>query len=80
VILTDPLKFWVMIRVRLPANMMGLRYQTSEMAASTTAFIFALLFGVSVVGGVVVAELPITIGVSGSVLVVIIGFGFKSGL
>lgn len=83
-ILTDPLKFWVITLIRLPENVTGLRYQTSETAASTTAlvelfvaFAFVFSFGVSVGVNMKVAA---TVGVSDSAFVVITGIGFKSGL
>jgi len=86
-ILTDPLKFWVIIRVRLPAKVTGLRYQTSETAASMTpsvggfvVFTFVPSFGVSVVVDIVVVGVVVTVGVSESGWVVIRGLGFKSGL
>ena len=76
-----------MIRVRLPANVTGLRYQTSETAASMTAFadrfvVFALVpsFGVSVVVDIVAVGVVVIVGVSDPGLVVIRGLGFKSGL
>lgn len=76
-----PLKLWVIIRVRLPANDMGLRYQASETEASTAAFAvffvavaFELLLGVSVV--VDITAEPTTPGVA--VSAVITDLGFKS--
>ena len=87
VILTDPLKFWVITRVRLPAKVTGLRYQTSEAAASMTAsadrfavFVFVPSFGVSVVVDIVAVAVMVTVGVSDPGWAVIRGSGFKSGL
>ena len=83
-ILTDPLKFCVITLVRLPENVTGLRYQTSETAASTTALVelfvalaFVFSFGVSVGVDMRVAAKA---GVSGSAFTVITGIGFISGL
>lgn len=87
VILTDPLKFWVIILVRLPTKVMGLRYQTSETAASTTAladrfvvFGFVPSFGVSVVVDIVAVGVVVIVGVLDPGWVVIRGLGFVSGL
>lgn len=79
--MADPLKFWVIIRMCLPANVMGLRYQTSETEASTTVFVelvvapaFGLSFGASPVANMVEVA---ALGVSESVLVTTAP-GFKS--
>lgn len=79
-VLTDPLKFWVMTRVRLPENVMGLRYQTSETAACKTALVFS--FGVSWVADMATAATAVVanVGESDSALGFITDPGFKSGL
>ena len=64
-----------MTRVRLPANEMGLRYQTSETAARKTALVFS--FGESWVADIAVV---VSVGKSGSALGFITDPGFKSGL
>jgi len=81
-VLTDPLKFWVIIRMRLPANVTGLRYQTSETAAPATAFVrpFVFSFDVARVVNMGAVALVVKVGVSGSASVLITAPGFKSGL
>ena len=77
----------MIIRVRLPAKVTGLRYQTSEAAASMAAFadrfvVFAFVpsFGVSVVVDIVAVGVVVTVGVPDAGWVVIRGLGFESGL
>ena len=85
-ILTDPLKFWVIIRMRFPVNVMGLRYQTSDTAASTSGsadllVVFAVVFSVGVSVVVDIVAVAVVVWVSDSGLTVgIEGLGFKSGL
>ena len=81
---THPLKFWVITRAGLPANVIGLRYQTSETAASTTALVTLFAFVFSSDGSWAVEIVMIAVageaGVSDSVLAFITDPGFISGL